>query len=44
MASFLQRKGWGYMKTEDGKHKTKDEVIAMLKKASSYPANLLLNL
>ncbi|WP_200864787.1 alpha-L-fucosidase [Arcticibacter svalbardensis] len=39
----MQRQGWGYTKTEDGKHKTKEEVITMLKKANSYPANLLLN-
>ncbi|WP_372757740.1 alpha-L-fucosidase [Mariniflexile sp.] len=43
ICDHLQRKGWGYTKTEDGNHKTKEEVIAMLKKANSYPANLLLN-
>ncbi|WP_372756127.1 alpha-L-fucosidase [Mariniflexile sp.] len=43
ICDHLQRKGWGYTKTEDGNHKTKDEVIQMLKKAASYPANLLLN-
>lgn len=43
ICDHLQRKGWGYTNTEDGNHKTKDEVIAMLKKANSYPANLLLN-
>ena len=43
ICDHLQRKGWGYTKAEDGKHKTKDEVINMLKKANSYPANLLLN-
>ena len=31
------------MKSEDGKHKPKEEVIEMLKKANRYPANLLLN-
>ena len=31
------------MKSEDGNHKTSKEVIAMLKRADSYPANLLLN-
>ncbi len=43
ICDHLQRKGWGYTKTQDGKHKTKDEVIKMLKKANDYPANLLLN-
>jgi alpha-L-fucosidase len=43
ICDHLQRKGWGYTKTEDGNHKNKDEVIQMLKKANSYPANLLLN-
>ncbi|WP_165731324.1 alpha-L-fucosidase [Polaribacter sp. 20A6] len=43
ICDHLQRKGWGYMKTQDGNHKHKEEVIAMLKKAASYPANLLLN-
>jgi alpha-L-fucosidase len=43
ICDHLQRKGWGYTKTEDGKHKNKEEVITMLKKANSYPANLLLN-
>lgn len=43
ICDHLQRKGWGYMKAQDGKHKTKEEVVAMLKRAHSYPANLLLN-
>ncbi len=43
ICNHLQERGWGYMKSEDGKHKTKEEVIEMLKKANSYPANLLLN-
>ncbi len=43
ICDHLQRKGWGYMASEDGNHKTKEEVIQMLKKADSYPANLLLN-
>lgn len=43
ICDHLQRKGWGYLSSEDGKHKTKEEVIEMLKKADSYPANLLLN-
>jgi len=43
ICDHLQRNGWGYMKSEDGKHKPKEEVIEMLKKANRYPANLLLN-
>ena len=43
ICDHLQRNGWGYMKSEDGKHKSKEEVIEMLRKANSYPANLLLN-
>jgi alpha-L-fucosidase len=43
LCDHLQRNGWGYMKSEDGKHKSKEEVVEMLKKASCYPANLLLN-
>jgi alpha-L-fucosidase len=43
ICDHLQRRGWGYVAAEDGKHKTKEEVIAMLQKANSYPANLLLN-
>lgn len=43
ICDHLQRKGWGYTSAQDGKHKNKEEVLAMLKKADSYPANLLLN-
>lgn len=39
----LQPKGWGYIKDDDGKHKTPDEVMEMLKKAADIGANLLLN-
>jgi alpha-L-fucosidase len=39
----LQPKGWGYIKTDDGKHKTPDKVMEMLKKAAAMDANLLLN-
>lgn len=39
----LQPKGWGYIKKDDGKHKTADQVMAMLKKANDMSANLLLN-
>lgn len=39
----LQPKGWGYIKKDDGTHKTADQVMAMLKKANDMGANLLLN-
>lgn len=39
----LQPKGWGYIKADDGNHKTADQVIEMLKKAGQMNANLLLN-
>lgn len=43
LCDHLQKVGWGYMKSEDGKHKNKETVIEMLKRANAYPANLLLN-
>ena len=39
----LQPRGWGYMKADDGKHKTPDEVMKMLAIAAEKNANLLLN-
>ena len=39
----LQPHGWGYIKADDGKHKTPDQVMEMLEKANSLNANLLLN-
>ncbi len=39
----LQPRGWGYIKKDDGKHKSADQVMAMLKKANRMDANLLLN-
>jgi len=39
----MQPRGWGYIKEDDGKHKTADDIVEMLKHASQYPANLLLN-
>lgn len=43
LCDTLQPHGWGYMKEDDGKHKTTDQVLGMLAKARSLPANLLLN-
>ena len=39
----LQPRGWGYIKANDGKHKTADQVMEMLKNAAGMDANLLLN-
>jgi alpha-L-fucosidase len=43
LCDTLQPHGWGYIKADDGKHKRPDQVLAMLSKARSFPANLLLN-
>jgi len=43
LCDTLQPRGWGYMKEDDGHHKTADDVITMLARAASLPANLLLN-
>ena len=39
----FQSGGWGYRKNDDGKHKTADQVMEMLKKAEDQKCNLLLN-
>ena len=39
----LQHRGWGYVKANDGKHKSPDKVMEMLAKAANQNANLLLN-
>jgi len=39
----LQPSGWGYIKEDDGKHKSADQVMVMLKAANAMDANLLLN-
>ncbi|MHC4074929.1 MAG: alpha-L-fucosidase [Planctomycetota bacterium] len=39
----LQPKRWGYVKADDGKHKTVDQVMQMLAGAAKKDANLLLN-
>jgi alpha-L-fucosidase len=39
----LQPHGWGYIKSDDGNHKSPEQVMEMLKKANSMNANLLLN-
>ncbi|MHC4942262.1 MAG: alpha-L-fucosidase [Planctomycetota bacterium] len=39
----LQPHGWGYIEKDDTKHKSSDQVMAMLEKANDMNANLLLN-
>jgi len=39
----LQPGGWSYRKTDDGKHKTPEEVLEMLEAAGDQNCNLLLN-
>jgi alpha-L-fucosidase len=43
LCNTLQQQGWGYIKTDDGHHKTPDHVMTMLGKAAGTAANLLLN-
>lgn len=43
LCDTLQPHGWGYIKADDGKHKSPGQVMGMLAKARSFPANLLLN-
>lgn len=39
----LQPQGWGYIKADDGRHKTPDQVMNMLAIVREKKANLLLN-
>lgn len=39
----LQPRGWGYVKADDGRHKSPEAVMGMLSKAAGLGANLLLN-
>lgn len=39
----LQSHGWGYTSQDDGKHKSTDQVMRMLRRAGQIGANLLLN-
>jgi alpha-L-fucosidase len=43
ICNTLQPRAWGYNKSVDGKHKSADEVMQMLKDAEELGANLLLN-
>ncbi|TWU51850.1 alpha-L-fucosidase [Rubripirellula reticaptiva] len=43
LCDTLQPHGWGYTKSDDGKHKTPEQVMAMLDNAKQMKANLLLN-
>jgi len=43
ICNTLQKSAWGYNKSEDGKHKTAEEVLKILEDAGNKGANLLLN-
>ena len=43
ICNTLQPRAWGYNKNVDGKHKSAEEVMQMLKDAEELGANLLLN-
>jgi len=43
ICTTLQPSGWGYVQSDDGKHRSPGEVMAMLAHARGIPANLLLN-
>lgn len=43
LCDTLQPQGWGYIKADDGHHKSPDQVMTMLGKAAGLNANLLLN-
>jgi alpha-L-fucosidase len=43
ICNTLQKSAWGYNKSEDGKHKTSEEVLKILEDARTRGANLLLN-
>ncbi len=43
VCNTLQKSAWGYNKSEDGKHKTAEEVLKILEDAGNKGANLLLN-
>lgn len=39
----LQRRSWGYDRRDNGHHKNADDVMEMLEKTWTMPANLMLN-
>ena len=43
ICNTLQPHAWGYKKSDDGHHKTADEVMGILQQVDSLGANLLLN-
>jgi alpha-L-fucosidase len=43
ICNTLQGNSWGYDRADEGNHRGPDEAMAMLAKARSMPANLLLN-
>jgi alpha-L-fucosidase len=43
ICNTLQHYAWGYVKTQEGNHKTADDIFKMLEDAKKANANLLLN-
>ncbi len=43
ICNTLQPHAWGYNKNDDGKHKTTDELVQILKDTHAKGANLLMN-
>lgn len=43
ICNTLQKSAWGYNSSEDGRHKTAEEVLKILEDAKNKGANLLLN-
>ena len=43
LCDTLQGHSWGYDRADEGKHRTPDEVMHLVKKARELPGNLLLN-
>lgn len=44
ICNTMQPHGWSYMKADDGKHKSADQVVEMVQNAKDIGANLLLNI
>jgi len=43
ICNTLQPHAWGYHKENDGKHKTTDELVTIIKETWALDANLLMN-
>ena len=44
ICNTMQPSSWGYNKSDNGKHKTADDVLKLLANAKASNANLLLNI